>query len=203
MWNTAVSNPFECSKSTILAKMVSGRYRTDMLCRHWNNNRSGYCRATNCKQIPGTLEHLLVTCPALSSVRERLYQMWLEKSVMFPVLHATIQSVLSSAAPTIVQFVLEPLAFPSIFEEFLKLGNQFAQQLSYLTRTFAFYMDRQYKNLIKEYNNPTPPNEIDLTDSTNSIYFAAKTNRCEEDTRNREFALINYFCFFRQTQRIQ
>ena len=100
--------------------------------------------------MPGTLEHLLVICPALSTLRERLYQMWLEKSVMFPVLHATIKAVLSSAAPTIVQFVLEPLAFPPIYEEVLKIGDQFVKQLSYLTRTFAFYMDRQYKKLLKD-----------------------------------------------------
>ena len=36
MWTTAASKPFECSKSTILSRMISGRYRTEMLCRHWN-----------------------------------------------------------------------------------------------------------------------------------------------------------------------
>ena len=153
-----------------------------MLIRHWNSNRSGFCRSPSCSEIPGTLEHLLVTCPALSTVRERLYQMWLEKSVMFPVLHATILSVLSSDAPTIVQFILEPLAFPIIFQQFLKFGDQFIQQLSQSTRTFAFYMDKHYKKLTKEFNNPTPPNIYDFTDSANSILFPALTTRCEDDT---------------------
>ena len=33
MWSMAASNPFEWSKSSVLAKLVSGRYRSDMLCR--------------------------------------------------------------------------------------------------------------------------------------------------------------------------
>ena len=112
MWNTAASHSFECSKSTILVKMASGRYRTDMLCRH--SNISGYCRLPSCHQIPGTLEHMLATSPALSTTRESLYQMWLDKSVMYPGLHATIRAVLASAAPAIVQFVLEPLGLPLV-----------------------------------------------------------------------------------------
>ena len=112
MWTTAATNPYECSKSTVLARMASGRYRSEALCRHWSSNRSGYCRAPTCYQVFGTLEHLLATCPALHAVRERLYSMWLNRSVMFPTLHATIRSVLSSDEQTRAQFVLEPFAFP-------------------------------------------------------------------------------------------
>ena len=144
MWSMAASNPFECSKSSVLAKLVSGRYRSDMLCRHWSKNRNGFCRAPSCSSTPGTMEHILVTCPALSITRERLYQMWLDKSVMFPTLHSTIRQVLASTPNIIVQFVLEPLAFPSILADFTSQGEQFSHQLSFLTRSFAFYMHNQY-----------------------------------------------------------
>ena len=33
IWTSSAGNSFECSKSTVLARMVSGRYRTEMLCR--------------------------------------------------------------------------------------------------------------------------------------------------------------------------
>ena len=148
MWTTAASNPFECSKSTILARMASGRYRSDMLCRHWGRNRSGFCIAPSCTETPGTLEHLLVSCPAHSSTRERLYLMWLERSVMFPTLHAIIRAILKSPANIIAQFVLEPLAFQLILSDFQTLGDQFAQQLAYMTRTFAFYIHREHQNFL-------------------------------------------------------
>ena len=147
MWSSAASNVFECSKSTALARMASGRFRTDMLTRHWSQNKSGYCRFQTCNQVQGTLEHMLVTCPALRNTRERMYQMWLERTVMFPALHATIRAVLISDPEDIVQFVLEPLALPSVLEDARTHGNHFTQQLSYLTRTFAFYMQRHYRQL--------------------------------------------------------
>ena len=145
MWTTAASNPFECSKSTILARMTSGRYRTEALCRHWSTNRGGHCRAPSCQQTPGTLEHLLVVCPALEAVRERQFTMWLERSVMFPTLHSTIRDVLTSNEATKVQFILEPLAFPQLANCFQIHGQRFIEQLSYLTRTFAFYIHREYQ----------------------------------------------------------
>ena len=149
MWCTAASNPYECSKSTLLARMVSGRYRSDMLCRHWSSNRTGSCRAPTCSGIPGTLEHLLVSCPALGTTRERLYQMWLERTVMFPGLHQSIRNILEADPTDIVQFILEPLAFPLILADYQTHGSHYAQQLSYLTRTFAFSIHQQYQKLVK------------------------------------------------------
>ena len=97
MWTAAASNPYESSKSLVVAKMTSGRYKTEMLCRRWSSNRGGHCRSPGCLQIPGTLEHLLVVCPALHAVRERLYQMWLDRSVMYPTLHSIIREVLKAS----------------------------------------------------------------------------------------------------------
>ena len=168
MWTSAASNVFESSKSTVLARMASGRFRTDMMTRFWSQNRSGYCSLPTCEQVQGTLEHLLVTCPALSNTRESMFQMWLEKSVMFPSLHATIRSVLSSHTEDIVQFILEPLAFPSILEDARTHGNHFIQLLSYMTRTFAFYMNRHYKQLQLKAQE-SPGNPPIMSDSKSSV----------------------------------
>ena len=155
MWSTAANNPYECSKSTILARMVSGRYRSDMLCRYWSSNRAGSCRAPTCPGTPGTLEHLLVSCPALTVVRESLYQMWLERTVMFPGLHQSIRDILVADPTDIVQFILEPLAFPQILADYRTHGSHFGHQLSYLTRTFAFSVHQQYQKLVKNEADPT------------------------------------------------
>ena len=167
IWVSAASNPYECSKSTVLARMVSGRYRTETLCRYWSDNKGGYCRAPTCYQTPGTLEHLLIICPALDIVRERLYTMWLENSVMYPALHSNIRDVLESDVETKVQFILEPLAFTQVAASAKMHGARFIQQLAYLTRTFAFYMHREYdklKNSLKN-NPPPPPNYSDSNPS--------------------------------------
>ena len=158
LWLSAASNPFENAKATVLARMISGRYRTDALTRYWSDNKGGYCRAPTCYQTLGTIEHLLINCPALDTVRERLYTMWLEKTVMYPALHSTIRDVLESDENTKVQFIMEPLIFPQVAASAQMHGTRFIEQLAYLTRTFAFYMHREYlnlNNLLK--NNPPPP----------------------------------------------
>ena len=168
MWTSAASNPFECSKATILAKMASGRYRTEMLCRHWSSNKDGYCRAPSCSLEPGTLKHLLVTCPALDAVRERLYTMWLERTVMFPALHSVIRDVLCSDENCKTQFILEPLVFPQLSKCFQFYGKSFIDQLSYITRTFAFYIDREYKKVTKFSRNDSPP-LVQITECPNNV----------------------------------
>ena len=165
MWTSAASNSFECSKSTVLARMASGRFRTDMMTRYWSQNRSGYCRQATCVQVQGTLEHLLTTCLALSSIRENMYQMWLERSVMFPSLHATIRAILSSHTDNIVQFVLEPLALPGILEDVRTHGDHFIQLISYMTRTFAFYMNKYSKQLQDQQSPNNPPITYDINSS--------------------------------------
>ena len=96
--------------------------------------------------------------------------MWLDKSVMFPTLHSTIRQVIASTPNTIVQFVLEPLAFPLILADFTSHGEQFSHQLSFLTRTFAFYMHKQYKKNLEAYNDQT-------NTRTNPVHFSASDDR--------------------------
>ena len=103
--------------------------------------------------------------------------MWLEHTVMFPTLHSTIRAVLDSEDnANIVQFVLEPLAFPAVLDNFRSHGNHFAHQLSFLTRTFAFYMHREYSKIV-EYEIPhlPPQNEYNICVNTYSVSAA----RCD------------------------
>ena len=81
IWTTSAGNSYECSKSTILARMVSGRYRTEMLCRFWSSNRKGHCLLDTCHEVSGDLEHMLVVCPALENIRNRLHSLWCMKTV--------------------------------------------------------------------------------------------------------------------------
>ena len=90
VWTSAGSNSYECNKSTILARMISGRYRTEMLCSHWSSNKLGFCEAETCVETEGDLEHLLVTCPALKPDRDRIHKLWLDKAARIPALKCLI-----------------------------------------------------------------------------------------------------------------
>ena len=145
MWSNTGGKPYETSKATVQARMLSGRFRSEMFCRHFNSkNREGYCTASSCNNIPGTLEHILLTCPSLNSTREQMYSMCLENTVMFPTLHQLIIDVLASSEETKTQFFLEPLSFQHVQQESESIGPQYIQTVSYITRTFVFRIYREY-----------------------------------------------------------
>ena len=149
MWTTTASRPFESAKSTIWARMLSGRYRTEMFCRHFSSNKEGFCAAPCCTRVPGSLEHLLATCPALAATREKLFTIILSETVMFPTLHSCLKDIFSADESTITSFFLEPLTFPDIMHDATTIGYQFIQTISYISRTFLFYIHREYVMCLK------------------------------------------------------
>ena len=102
--------------------------------------------------------------------------MWLEKSVMYPPLHSQIREVLASSEQEKVQFILEPLAFTSIAFWFKIHGSRFIQQLSYMTRTFAYYIDKEYKKIIKNIESSPPTPHDNHPTSSNVISVAVANN---------------------------
>ena len=147
IWTSTSGFPFETSKSTVLAKMISGRFRSEMFCRRFSNNSHGYCLSPLCHNVAGTMEHILVTCPSFNVLREYLCSMCLKHTVMFPVLHQTVKDVLNCNEETKVQFFLEPMSFHAVKSAALTYGPQFLQTTCYITRTFVFWMNREYKKL--------------------------------------------------------
>ena len=61
LWLTAGSNPYEENKTTVQARMLSGRYRTEALCSHWSSNTEGLCLLTSCTHLT-TLRTLVTSC---------------------------------------------------------------------------------------------------------------------------------------------
>ena len=48
IWTTCGSNPIEVNKAVTQARLLSGRYCTDQLARHWSKNREVICLLTGC-----------------------------------------------------------------------------------------------------------------------------------------------------------
>ena len=123
--------------------MVSGRYKTEMLCRFWTTNRSGACLAETCENVPGTLEHLLIECPAIEHTRHRLRSLWCLKTINCPPLHRLILEILGSSPEHQVKFILNSTAFPELIKLVQAYGQELQNTVLYLTRTYAFAIHRQ------------------------------------------------------------
>jgi len=61
---TAGSKPYEVAKAVVQVRMLSGRYRTENLAKHWSTNKEGYYLGAICHQICESLEHILLWCPS-------------------------------------------------------------------------------------------------------------------------------------------
>ena len=70
IWSTCGS---KVNKAVIQARMLSGRYPTDKLSRHWTDNKAGVCKLPFCTGVDiGSLEHILLFCPGLKEARSNV-----------------------------------------------------------------------------------------------------------------------------------
>ena len=158
IWSSCGSNPFECHKAVTVARMLSGRYLTDNLQRHWTpDNKEGFCLLPACQgqnsKSLGTLEHLLLFCPALSHTRVKLLDLLLKISVE----HQALTTILSNAFTkpnhsTLLQLLLDCTSMPDVIHATQFSGDDLQNRLLYLGRTWCYAIHRErmkQMNLLK------------------------------------------------------
>ena len=131
-------SPFEVRKAVVVARMLSGRYRTDQLARHWSStNQAGLCRLPGCSgEALGTLEHILLYCPALTSARAGIVDLW--KNFMVPREHLfPIISNLTSNEESHMQLLMDPSSIPTIILANLSHPD-FLSSCFFLSKTWAY-----------------------------------------------------------------
>ena len=98
LWTTAKFNPYESNKARIQARMLSGRYRTEAVCRFWSSNSGGYCLLPACEglETKEDIKHVLVHCESLSFARAGLINFVTSQTSSLPILQDEIQMFLNS-----------------------------------------------------------------------------------------------------------
>ena len=152
IWTSCSANPFEVNKAICQARLLSGRYRCDWACRHWSRtNKDGYCVLCPGQAVPGTVEHMLVLCPALQEKRTMLNQYWQKQSCEDTALHNLLWSKLNSSPKELVQFLLDPSVVPAVIDgcqkKLFNLDSLFA-----LTRTYCYGLHRRRHQLSGTWN---------------------------------------------------
>lgn len=116
LWSTCGSNPYEIHKAVVQARMLSGRYITDKLSRHWTENKSGLCSTPGCTgEDVGSLEHMLLFCPALTDARQRVialcHKISLENEDVKNILHSALNE---QTTEMVMQFLLDCSSLPEV-----------------------------------------------------------------------------------------
>ena len=138
--SSAGSNPYEVSKSRVQCVMLSGRYKSENLRRHWSTNKEGYCLAPSCHKIVETLDHILLSCPSYFNRRQLLINLWAgTRNLNMMYLLAVFQQ---SNIDNQMQFLLDPTAIPEVTYAVSLEGPELIQQLLYIFRTWCFSVHR-------------------------------------------------------------
>lgn len=148
LWLTAGSNSFECHKSVLVARMISGRFKSDYHSRHWTSNKLGHCLLDSCHEVKGDLEHLLITCQGLATIRGRMWDMIFGKTKKLIPLLNFVYKIAASPPFLQLQFFLEPLAFSELVELCSIYGQAILDTLYYCTRTYVYYIYREKQILL-------------------------------------------------------
>ena len=148
LWSTCGSNPYEIHKSVIQARMLSGRYITDQLSRHWTGNKLGLCSIPGCSgQEFGSLEHILLSCPALSEARHRISLLIQKVALECEDFRAVLQTALNDqTAELIVQFILDCSSLPAVILLNQNGGKHLVERLFYIGRTWCYSVHRSRMN---------------------------------------------------------
>ena len=113
IWTSCSNNSYKVSKSVIEAKLLSGRYRSDRLTRHFQRNTSnGDCRICN-EKVPSTIEHLLLQCHSLAATRCNMFNWVTERQDLSARTKAIISEIFSSTSVTDkIQLLLDCSCLP-------------------------------------------------------------------------------------------
>ena len=155
LWSTAGENPYEVEKACIQAKMLSGRYRTCWLTRHWSGDSSGNCSLPTCRlsPTPGTLPHFLLDCQDLSPARKRVFALWADYLKDKPSLFPIIRLYTTESDPQLyLQFLLDCSVLPEIVSLKQKQGRSVLESLFYMTRTLCFSLHKSRLKLLGKWN---------------------------------------------------
>ena len=151
IWLTAGSNPHEISKAVQQARLLSGRYRSANIAKHWTNyNREGYCLSPSCHDKVETIEHILVQCHSYNECKRRLLSLWL--STANRVVLKLVLEALSSDTEYFVQFLLDCSVLPKVVDAVQIHGRTILHELFYLTRSWCFSIHRQRMRFLGRWN---------------------------------------------------
>ena len=150
MWTTAGSCSYQISMCTIQAIMVSGRYRTELLCSKWSPQATGNCITPSCldSTTPEDLHPILAVCGSLQPTRERLASFSLKISGQFPAVKHLIDKYCTQKSPQFVQFLLDCSVLPDVILAKQKSGSAILEPLFRISRTWCYSLHRSRLKII-------------------------------------------------------
>ena len=157
LWTSLNGNPYEVKGARIQALFLSGRYRTEKLCRFWSSNVDGFCLQKSCQdsKIIEDSSHILLHCSALNGQRRRLYHFSYTMLQDMPLLGPILSTYLfeNDDDDILMQFLLDCSVLPLVIAAKQAFGNVIIEKLFKLTRTWCFSLHKSRLELLGRNSN--------------------------------------------------
>ena len=140
IWTSLDGNPYQAKAARIQSLFLTGRYRSERLCRFWSSNREGYCLLSTCnsKELYEDIEHILLRCRGLTDERRRLQLFTTNYVSDKPVLRKIVDAYLySDDEDDRMQFMLDCSVLPMVIAAYQEHGQIIHKQLFKISRTWC------------------------------------------------------------------
>ena len=156
LWLTAGSSPSKICMASVQANLISGRYRTESLTRHWSNNSNGVCLLSSVCQNLGSKEdirHILQWCPALEDTRDKLTEYTRNKvSNLDAYLQHEILGLCSVSNPSFCQFLLDCSTISTVISLVQLYGTSLLSFVFEISRTWVYGIHRERLRRLGRWN---------------------------------------------------
>lgn len=155
LWTSAGSSPSKVAMASVQAQMVSGRYRTEGLCRHWSKkNKQGHCiLSPACINTVEDLPHILLHCIGLQETRAKL-TLFTEnycKSIPGPISNLILTLSLPTN-PNFCQFLLDCSVLPMVIRAAQMYGDDVLHHLFNVTRRWTYSLHKMRMKILGRWN---------------------------------------------------
>ena len=149
LWWTCGSSPTAVRAATVQAKMLSGRYRTCWLRRHFGFGETGACRLPGCGITPGDTAHILSgECPALlPALTATIYNIQ-DQFSPFPQLLVPLLSSLQGDRLQISTFILDPSTDSKVISLQQEFGQEVLRPIFRASRAWVWSVHRTRMRLL-------------------------------------------------------
>ena len=125
--------------------MLSGRYRTQLLCSKWTNTTSSICPQQDCYEIE-SLRHMLLHCSSYADLRSSIIGSW--TNFNHP-LADFLASTLVGPDDLKMQLLLDPTSIPDVIQLTNLHGKDILSPMFAFTRNWCYSIHRSRRKLLQ------------------------------------------------------
>ena len=152
LWTTAGASPTKVVMATVQARFLSGRYRTQSLCRHWSGT-SGTCELSPDCDTPEDIPHILQHCKSLNQTREKLMVFTRSYCASHPVITGLVTCYCDVGCRLFTQFLLDCSVLPRVIAAVQVHGQVILTHLFNISRMWVYALHRDRLKILGRWRN--------------------------------------------------